>query len=352
VRIPIRNLYYLLCYAWDVLPESSVAQVGIERIETGMDLLSRVLINGVTHLRRRGLMRDYAAREDEVAGVRGKLHVAETLKRHLLVNARTHCAFDELEFDTLPNRIVKATLRLLSTSSAVDVNLRSELAGLYHSLGGVSDLALTRSAFAHVQLHRNIAFYALLLSVCRFAYESALPEEGGASSTFRDFERDERRMRELFQAFAFNFFKREQGRYQVESRQVKWSVTADDPGALEWLPRMQTDIVLTSKDRTIIIDTKFYAEAFQSSRFGGEKVRSEHLYQMMSYVVNWRHGIGQPEGILLYPTVRREFDFQFRICGIPIRVCSIDLDQRWPRIREGLLTLIKPASAPLISLGS
>ena len=96
------------------------------------------------------------------------------------MSAQTHCAFDELDVDALPNQIVKSTLRLLGTASELDADLRNDIAGLYHSLGGISDITLTRSAFGRVQLHRNIGSYRLLLQVCRFVYEQMLPDEAGA----------------------------------------------------------------------------------------------------------------------------------------------------------------------------
>jgi 5-methylcytosine-specific restriction enzyme subunit McrC len=302
VNIPIRNLYYLLCYAWDVLPESQVVDVGIEAADTSQDLLARVIVNGVRHLRRRGLMREYLACQDSVAGVRGKLCLSETLKQNLLIHARTHCAFDELDADALPNQIVKATLRLVGTATGLDAGLRSDVAGLYHSLGGISDITLSGRVFGRVQLHRNIGSYRLLLNVCRFIYEQVIPEEGTRRRVFRDFVRQDDQMARLFQKFVLNFLRREQTEYLVDSPQIDWQVTAEHEDALAWLPRMHTDVVLRSAMQTLIIDTKFYREAFQS-RFARSTIRSEHLYQIMSYALNWPAGTALTQGMLLYPTV-------------------------------------------------
>lgn len=338
MKIPIRNLYYLLCYAWDLLPESEVLDVGIDDAATPQDLLARVLVNGVTHLRRRGLMREYRTVGDRMPGVRGKLQVAETLKRNLLSSTQTYCVFDELDVDAVPNQVVKATLRLLGTMTDLDRDLRTEVAGVYHSLGGVSDILVTPADFARIQLHRNVAIYRLLLQVCRFIYEQTIPDEAGASAPFRDFVRDDDQMAALFQRFVLNFFRREQIQYRVDSPRIEWEATAADLEALDWLPRMQTDIVLRSPEQTFIIDTKYYREAFQT-RFGRDKIRSNHLYQILSYALNWNATPSVPQGVLLYPTVRQHFDLRYHIQGVPIRVCSVDLDQPWPRIRSALLDL-------------
>ena len=274
--------------------------------------------------------------------VRGKLQLAETIKRNLQASAQTHCTFDELDIDALPNQIVKSTLRLLGAAPELDTDLRSDIAGLYHSLGGVSDVPLTRAAFGRIQLHRSIGWYRLLLQVCRFIYEQMLPDEAGSLVPFRDFVRNDDQMAVLFQRFVLNLFKREQTRYRVDSPQIDWQATAADPGALEWLPRMETDIVLRSPRQTIIIDTKFYREAFQR-RFGRDKIRSSHLYQILSYALNWGETGTLPQGVLLYPTVRQHFDLSYHIQGVPIRVRSVDLNRPWVEIRTALLEL---ASAP------
>ena len=53
--IPIRNIYYLLCYAWNRLDEGAIVDVsGVDTTELA-DLFATVLIGGVHHLTRRGL---------------------------------------------------------------------------------------------------------------------------------------------------------------------------------------------------------------------------------------------------------------------------------------------------------
>ncbi len=113
-EIPIANIYYLLCYAWDELEEKdTLADVDALGSTDLLNLFARVLVNGTRRLLRRGLDRGYLPHEDEIPGVRGKLLVTQTLRRNLLRHGRAACAWDELEYDTLPNRILKTTLQRL-----------------------------------------------------------------------------------------------------------------------------------------------------------------------------------------------------------------------------------------------
>ena len=58
----------------------------------------------------------------------------------------------------------------------------------------------------------------------------------------------------------------------------------------------------------MIIDTKYYKETL-AVNFNTEKIKSENLYQLFSYLMNVesKGGVNQHcEGILLYPTVKGE----------------------------------------------
>src|ERR1039458_10864091 len=72
-QIPIANIYYLLCYAWDALEERD-ALTDVDALDSTdrLGLFARVLVNGTRRLLRRGLDRGYLAREDEILGVRDR----------------------------------------------------------------------------------------------------------------------------------------------------------------------------------------------------------------------------------------------------------------------------------------
>ena len=138
--IPVENIYFLLCYAWDRLEEGEIVDVDPQGITQLVDLFGRVLANGVSQLLKRGLDREYRVRDESIAGVRGKLAVSTTIKRNLLSRAHTHCEFDELTYDVIHNQILRKTLLNLTRISDMDAGLRSTLHGLYRRLDGISEL--------------------------------------------------------------------------------------------------------------------------------------------------------------------------------------------------------------------
>ena len=59
MEIPVQNIYYLLCYAWNKLEERDIVDVqGIETTEL-QDLFAKVLLGGTSRLIKMGLYRGY-----------------------------------------------------------------------------------------------------------------------------------------------------------------------------------------------------------------------------------------------------------------------------------------------------
>ena len=342
MKIPVRNIYYLLCYAWDYVGEGETVDVDSEEFGGLVDLFAKVLNDGVSRLISRGLDRDYLATHEDIRGLKGKLDLATTVKRNLLLDGKTHCAFDELSYDVVQNRILKATLRSLTLIAALNPNERERTERLFRKLDTVSDVRLTTSLFRTVRVHRNNRFYSFLLHLCHIIHKNLLVNEEEGTAQFRDFREDEHQMGLLFQQFVKTFFDRESD-YHVSAPKIDWFEAEGSKTDLRHLPGMNTDIVLRSPKRTIIVDTKFYSSPLDT-RFGTERVKSGHLYQIFAYVTNWAAAASshdpEPEGWLLYAAVDGVFDYRFGLLGRRVRACSIDLSRKWNEIQSDLRKLV------------
>ncbi len=343
MKIPVLNIYYLLCYAWDCLGEGKTVDLGSENFDGPIDLFAKVLNDGVSRLISRGLDRDYFEVHEDIRGIKGKLDLATTVKRNLLLNGKAHCVFDELSYDVPQNRILKATLRNLTQVNTLNKNQKQRSEQLYRKLSAVSDVRLTANMFHTVRIHRNNRFYRFLLHLCHIIHENLLINEVEGTVQFLDFHEDDQKMGKVFEKFVKTFCKRETS-YRVSAPKINWFEAKGSDSALQHLPKMETDIVLRSSERTIIVDTKFYSIPLDTTRWGSEKMKSAHLYQISTYVTNWAaktpSDIPTPEGWLLYAAVDRDFDFHFELVGRRFRVCSINLSQEWKKIEEDLLLLV------------
>ena len=350
-RIPILNIYYLLCYAWRHVQEQDTKRLAsLANLSTVQDLLGKVLATGVNHLVRRGIDRGYVERREDLAGIRGKLAVSETAKRALRSRARAACDFEELSVDILPNRILRTSLRsLLSPRIRLNRSVRGEVRSAYRRLDGVSRVRLKRNTFSQVQLGGQRRVYHHLLSVCWLLHRSAMVDEKTGHTTFRDFRRDEKRMWKLFEDFVTGFYEREQRVYRVNPggrRRIDWAdAHAEDGANRALIPVMEADVILESPRRRIILDTKFYSHALARGRgYGTGKLRSDNLYQLLAYLRNRqakRPDGPRHEGILLYPQVGEEpLRAEVWLERFRIQARTVDLDQDWRLIHEEMLETI------------
>jgi 5-methylcytosine-specific restriction enzyme subunit McrC len=338
--IPIQNLYYLLCYAWAVLPDAGLVEVSASEEMKLQDLLARVLSGAVRHLLKRGLDRAYIVIEEEIPGIRGKLDVSGTLKHGSTLRGKARCAFDELSPDVLHNQIVKTTLRRLAEVRGLDRGLAEAMRDLYRRIPEVREIIVSDHSFRRVTLGRNSAHYRFVLNVCELVHRNLLADEESGEVTFRDFVQNDAQMAVLFEHFLFHFYEVEQQRFSVQAPHLAWRADGADAD-VAFLPRMRTDIVLSDRRETIVVDAKYYAEAL-SEHFGKASVRSSHLYQMYAYMdhVAPQAPSSRVRGMLLYPRVTRSINLNLVLSGHPFTVGTIDLSQPWWDIRHDLLALL------------
>lgn len=340
--IPIRNVYYLLCYAWNRLKDKAFVDVSTAGVTELVDLLARVLITGVNRLRRRGLEQGYVEQQDDIPGIRGRIRLLETVAGFQDRHGRATCAFDELTQDTPQNRVIKSAMWTLSAVETLSKDHRSQLKRLIRDLPGIPDRPLTRSMFREFRLHANNRHYGFLINVAELILQSAIPDEATGKYKFRDFSREGKEMARLFEGFVRNFLKAERPELAIGVEDVKWdAMSATDP-TLSLLPNMRTDISVRSSERTLIIETKYYEETFQTY-YDHKSVHSAHLYQLVAYLRNLeiRKGPdGNAEGMLLYPVVSESIDQTYTIQGHKVRLRTIDLSKEWRGIEGAMLQLV------------
>jgi 5-methylcytosine-specific restriction enzyme subunit McrC len=343
MAIPIENIYYLLCYAWNTLEEKDRVKVSIDDETTLVDLFAKILINSTRVLIRRGIDKSYVPVTEEFVGIKGKLELTATIKGQLHLRHRTICSFDEFSANILTNRILVSTfVRLLRTKN-LDTSLKQDIRSLLPYFGDVTPLPrLTPSAFSNIRLNRNNRFYGFILDACKLIVESLRPSEEAGDYEFKDFTRDENKMNQLFERFVFNFYRIETN-FRVRRAEIKWQMTSMNREHMKFLPKMITDITLESPTEKIIIDAKFYSETL-TSNYEQLKIRSSHLYQIFSYLMNQRDDkdprTSNARGILLYPTITEDYDLDFEQGSHAISVKTVNLDNDWKlidrRLRENV----------------
>lgn len=342
--IPIQNLYYLLCYAWNRLPAPDEWQhLAEQEFHRPLELLTQLLLLGTRRLLLQGLPRGYAEREQELAELRGRVLLTPSIGRDLLRRGRAVCAYDELGPNTPLNRLLAGTLDALGRTRHLPAALRQEVRRVRSRFPDeVLPAPLTRAELRAVRRLRLPGPEGFLLNICGLIYRTALPDTDAEGRTrFHDFRRDETLMAGIFERFVRNFYRLEQRRYRVLSETISWQAEADRAEDLALLPSMITDTSLESPERKIILDTKYYQAAFKAHH-DRQRLISPHLYQLYAYLQNQAAHTAVPlEGVLLYPAATHQADLRYTLGGFPVRVVTLDLNQPWPAIAAALLDLVE-----------
>ena len=378
----VRNLYHMLLYIWGHHDRDELTQApGTSRLEgdgnTLSDLFAHVLADAAARQLRRGLERDYEEIEEVGPRIRGRIQFGASVSRMLFHQGLARCAFDEFTADTPHNRILKTTLLRLLREGDLQPVLARRVRSLIPRMGDVAELELCARHFSEVRLHRNNREYGLMLSICRFIHEAAIPATGGQRGLrFRGISADwVNRKGTIFETFISRFYGLKAGHLcKVRTKDVEFKhqilPAEPDVGQAAYIPILKTDVLLDMNDgRRLIMECKFYGNPFDANanRFRAKqdevaadapkqavpklqrKLSNAHILQLGAYMdgLTSKEPGGKVEGMLLYVQPDGEpLDADFLRPGVGgvkqnFRVRCIDLTEPWNQIEANLLALLR-----------
>lgn len=349
--IPIRNLYYILCYAWNIPQQRNKILLNAEDCKSVSDLFARMLTNITTILLKRGLNKEYTEEKESLTLIKGKVLLTDSIKENLLIYKKPICLHDSLTSNTIINRILYSTIFNMLNNKTIVTKFKSELYKVFCRIPHIEYLPLSSQVFNSVKLKRNNSFYKLILNICYLYYNSLLPVENSIGRyQFIDFTRGDN-MNYLFEEFLRNFYKKEcSSEFSNINRQnISFNYNSVDSNDKFLLPIMQTDITLDDKERgrRIIIDAKYYIDTLICKKdYNQNKIRREHISQIESYLIH-QEDDRQPytystEGVLIYPKVDKTLNAEYysKKHKHIIKVCTVDLDETWQNIEKRLKDIV------------
>lgn len=100
-RIKVKNIYYMLSYAFRVLHEEKYQDIATEEFEYVADLLAAILSKGVSSQIKRGLGKDYIQCREKLSSPRGKIDIAASIKDQTMLSHKLACIYDSCEEDII-----------------------------------------------------------------------------------------------------------------------------------------------------------------------------------------------------------------------------------------------------------
>ena len=330
----IRNIYYMMAYAFRAVHIGESARFGEEDFDSVDDLLSAVLVNGIETQRKRGFECEYGERKEITNIPRGRIDVVPTMLRRARKAPAVECVFDEYTENTAKNQILKATARVLLHSPQVSPERKQGIKRQLLFLRDVDDVDP-----AHIRwprfYHRNDGSYQLLMNLCYLVIEGCLPSHEGGERKLADFI-DEQALHALYERFLLAYFQRHHPRLNPRARMIDPALSK---GAPSFVPRLCTDVTLTTQERTLIIDAKCYGKIL-NWHYGRDILPTQNYHQLFTYVATEQYNVPhkQVEGMLLYARTGLDsaLNSSWTQAGYHLHARTLDLGQDFSGIRDQL----------------
>ena len=324
----IKNIYYMLSYAFQVLKQENFEEVAAEEFAHASDLFAAILAKGVAQQLKQGLYREYITKHETLSVMRGKLDMPETIRNRIQRKQKLACEFDELSENNLYNQILKTAMHYLVRDKSVDADRKGQLNKVLVFFDGVSLLEPSGIPWNRLYYQRSNSNYEMLLNVCYFVLNGMLQTTDKGEYKMASF--SDEHMARLYEKFIFEYYRLHHGYLtEVRAAQVKWNLVGDnDESMIRFLPVMQTDVYLRKDDRILIIDAKYYGRTLQN-RFDKYTLHSGNIYQIFTYVKNQdKDNTGKVAGLLLYAKTGEAItpDCTFNIGGNQIGAKTLDLN--------------------------
>ncbi len=338
----IKNIYYMLSYAFTSLKQSVFDDIATEEFDNFHNLFTSILAKGISQQLKRGLYREYINKKEIVMVMRGKIDLPGTINNRIARQRTLTCDFDELSENNLLNQILKTTAFILLRSHEVSPDykdiLKKEM--LFFSSVELIDPVLIR--WSEIRFQRSNQTYRMLIGICQLVLEGMLMSTEEGEYRLASFV-DEQRMSRLYEKFIFEYYVKNFPSLTVNASVIKWALD-DGIGAL--LPAMHSDITLSNKNEFLIIDAKYYTRTTQV-HYDVHTLHSANLYQIFSYVKNLSFNLGcinkKVSGLLLYARTDEAIqpNNSYQMSGNKIGVQTLDLNQEFQIIAKQLNAIVQ-----------
>lgn len=337
----IKNIYYMLSYAFTILNQGGYEDVATEEFENIHNLFAAILAKGIGRQLKQGLYREYLNCKENLTVVRGKIDMPGTIQNRLSRKRALTCEFDELSENNLLNQILKTTVMTLLQHANVDIEYKTDLKKemLFFSNVDTVDPAFVR--WPAIRFQRNNNTYRMLISLCQLILEGMLLTTDSGEYKLASF-LDEQRMNRLFEKFIFEYYAKECPQVTAKASRIPWAL---DDGIGTMLPVMQSDIMLSQGSRVLIIDAKYYTHTTQT-QYNVHTIHSNNLYQIFTYVKNKDTEFGEKphtvSGMLLYARTDETIqpDNVYQMSGNIISVKTLDLNRDFSEIAAQLNAIV------------
>lgn len=337
--ILIKNIYYMLTYAFQSLRQTNYDSIATEEFENIHDMFAAILGKGVARQLKQGLFREYLLKSEDLSVLRGKLNIQGTIKRKVQHRQNLLCEYDELSENNLLNQILKTTMLVLVRQKTVKQEHKVLLKKNLILFDKIDIIEPNQIMWDRIRYQRNNYSYKMLINICYMVLDGLIMSSEKGEVKLASFI-DERTMHSLFEKFILEYYRYHHPEYKANPDAIPWNI---DDGMVDFLPSMITDITLKSRDKILIIDAKYYKNTMQTN-YNVSSIHSGNLYQIYAYVKNLdKDNTGKVAGMLLYAKTQEQItpSNKYLMGGNAVWVRTLDLNLPFTQITDQLEKIVE-----------
>ena len=330
-KLEVSRVLFLASYAMGAFKLQDEAYAFDDK-ETLVEALAPALVAAARRAFGRGLLHGYRTEEEALHTVRGRIMLAEQVRRRFDIPLPVEVRYDDFTDDILPNRLVKAAASVLGAMHIKAGDTREGLRWMDATLGNVSLLRFSPLDVPSVAFNRLNEHYREVVELSRLIlqYRAIEMDRGGVRAN--GFLMD---MTEVFQGFVTRALRESLGVTDRTLRSDK-----DLPGTL-WLDqerrvRLGPDLSWWEGSTcTFVGDAKY-------KRVHDERVPNADLYQMLAYAT----ALDLPGGLLAYAEGEEQpVVHEVRNAGKLLEVAAVNLSGSIADIRASIDELAQSVRA-------
>jgi 5-methylcytosine-specific restriction enzyme subunit McrC len=308
-KLPIGRVLYLASCAMGV--DFREERFDYVRQPTLVEALVPALTRAARRAFARGLLHGYRTEEEALQTVRGRIRVADQLRRRFGVPLPVEVRYDDFTDDVLANRLVKAAADRLSKLRIRSPRSRLDLAWVAATLDNVSLVEFPTNAVPDVKFDRLNEHYREVVTLARLILRHTSIETGRGRVRANGFLMD---MNVVFQEFVTRALREElglsEGTFRSDSRLP--SIHLDTADRIRLKPDLSW---WNGPTCTFVGDAKY-------KRVKHAQVPNADLYQLLAYTT----ALDLPGGLLIYAEGEADdVAHQVRHAGKQLEVATLDL---------------------------
>ena len=225
MEIPIRNIYFLLSYAWKYYKPSDIRKIDQKDFNNDTEFFAEIFDLTLAKYVKKGLHRDYIEKKETLKTIRGKVDFNSTVKTLGFKSKKVDCIYDEYSANNPSNQLIYSTIHTV-LKSKINSELKQSIKKKIVFFNGVSKAKIDKLLINKIKPIRGNSFLNFLVNICKYIHYNLGFDENEGKYDLGDFVK--KGMAAVFENFVLNFYKSKFPQCEVRSELIKWDSDTED----------------------------------------------------------------------------------------------------------------------------